>query len=90
MKHHVGFVSKIRHKVILPGGLIAEIDVYDEPPNWKGCVTAEIEFVSSVFSTEYLVSDDFPHWLSDALDVTEELSCKNQQIALGSEPPPMD
>ena len=71
-------IDKVRHVVPLPGGLAAELDVYDGAH--AGLLVAEVEFPSPEASERF----EPPEWLGR--EVTGDPRYANQSLALGGTP----
>lgn len=72
-------VEKVRHLVDLPGGLVAEVDVFAGA--LAGLVLAEVEFRDADAAAAFTP----PPWFGD--DVTDDDGFRNQVLALRGRPP---
>lgn len=72
-------IRKDRYAIPLPGGLVAEVDVYRE--ELAGLVTAEVEFGSEAAAEAF----EPPSWIGR--DVTEDPRYKNRALAVVGPPP---
>ncbi len=71
-------VTKVRHEVELPGGLVAEVDVYAEA--LEGLVVAEVEFADEAAAARFVA----PPWFGP--EVTDDDAYKNRALAVEGRP----
>jgi adenylate cyclase len=71
-------VEKVRHELELPGGLVAEIDVY--AGKLEGLIVAEVEFTGADAAAAFTP----PPWIG--AEVTDDDAYKNRRLAVDGRP----